>query len=477
MRDENAYYSPEKRAVLFGYFQARSSRDDSVAPGSMVFTCLSRDIIAHEMTHALLDGLHRRFEEASNPDVVAFHEAFADIIALFQHFTITELVRYEIAQARGNLTAAKLLGGLAKEFGEGANRHGPLRDYVGSGAAKLDYATTLEPHARGSILVRAVYDAFVSVVARRTADLVRIATGGTGELPAGALHPDLVARLSTETCETAADFLQMCIRALDYCPPVDITFGEYLRAIITADRDLDAEDRDGCRVAIMEAFAEHGILPSGVRTISEETLAWGTFDEAKPAWLDEVLKKVEIPWNKELNRSQVFQLSEDNRWHLWRALRKMFSAHPDVLREFGLAPNLPRYNADGSVHSKPGAGETTFEVHNVRFARRVAPDGTFRYEIVAVITQRQPLFRDLDDHGKGFTWFRGGATLIIDPREGKREIRYSILKSSASASRQQRQRDTMGRGYLSPLRQLYFGGDTAEPFALIHADREATHGH
>ena len=477
LRDENAYYSPEKRAVLFGYFQARSSRNDSVTPGSMVFTCLSSDIIAHEMTHALLDGLHRRFEEASNPDVVAFHEAFADIVALFQHFTITELVRFEIAQARGNLSAAKLLGGLAKEFGEGANRRGPLRDYVGPDVAKLDYANTLEPHARGSILVHAVYDAFISVVARRTADLLRIATGGTGELPTGALHPDLVARLSTETCETAADFLQMCIRALDYCPPVDITFGEYLRAIVTADRDRDAVDCHGYRIAIMEAFAERGILPSDVRTISEETLAWGTFDDAKPAWLEDVLKNVEIPWSRDLDRSQIFLLSEDNRWKVWRALRKVFVAHPDVLREVGVAPNVPRYNADGTIHSKPKAGETTFEVHNVRLARRLAPDGSFRTEIVAVITQRQPLFRDPDDHGKGFTWFRGGATLILDPREGKREIRYSILKNSASASRQQRQRETTSRGYLSPLRELYFGGDTAEPFALIHADREATHGH
>ena len=209
LRDENAYYSPEKRALLFGYFPARSDRGDSVAPGSMVFTCLSSDIIAHEMSHALLDGLHRRFEEASNPDVVAFHEAFADIVALFQHFTITELVRFEIGKARGDLSAARLLGGLAKEFGEGANRRGPLRDYRGETVAQLDYETTTEPHARGSILVHAIYEAFVSVVARRTADLVRMATGGTGVLPAGALHPDLVARLSTETCATATYFLSL----------------------------------------------------------------------------------------------------------------------------------------------------------------------------------------------------------------------------------------------------------------------------
>jgi hypothetical protein len=477
LRDENAYYSPDKRALMFGYFQSRSSLTDSVAPGSMVFTCLSSDIIAHEMTHALLDGLHRRFEEASNPDVVAFHEAFADIVALFQHFTISELVRFEIGQTRGNLTAARLLGGLAKEFGEGANRRGPLRDYVGPDMAKLDYQTTMEPHARGSILVHAVYDAFVSVVARRTADLVRMTTGGTGELPVGALHPDLVGRLSTETSETAAYFLQMCIRALDYCPPVDITFGEYLRAIITADRDLATEDKCGYRIAILEAFAKRGILPSGVRTISEETMAWGTFDDPKPAWLEKVMSAVRIPWSQELNRSEIFELSKKNRWALWTALSKVFAEHPEVLREFGLAPDLPRFNPDGTIKAKTKPRATTFEVHNVRLARRLATDGTFRTEIVAVITQRQPVLRDPKDPAKGFFWFRGGATLILDPREGKREIRYSIIKNSASESRQERQRQTAGNSYLSPLRELYFGSDTAEPFALIHADRGHAHGH
>ena len=47
-------------------------------------------MVAHETTHALLDGLDRRFIEPTNPDVLAFHEAFGDIVALFQHFTLRE---------------------------------------------------------------------------------------------------------------------------------------------------------------------------------------------------------------------------------------------------------------------------------------------------------------------------------------------------------------------------------------------------
>ena len=65
-----------------------------------------------------------------------------------------------------------------------------------------------------------------------------------------------------------------CIRALDYCPPVDINFGDYLRALITADSDLVAEDRYGYRVALLEAFAAREIYPEGVRSLSVESLRW-----------------------------------------------------------------------------------------------------------------------------------------------------------------------------------------------------------
>ncbi|UXI70243.1 S8 family serine peptidase [Tahibacter amnicola] len=485
LRDENAYYSPQKKALLFGYFQSRSSGVDATAPGTMVFTCLSSDIIAHEMTHALLDGLHRRFEEPSNPDVIAFHEAFADIVALFQHFMITDLVRFEIGHAHGNLTAAKLLSGIAKQFGEGANRHGPLRDYVGAEVSNLVYADTKEPHARGSILVHAVYDAFLNVVSYRTADLIRIATNGTGVLAAGALHPDLVNRLTTETCETASYFLTMCIRALDYCPPVDITFGEYLRAIITADRDLVVEDRHGYRVAIMESFRKRGILPADVRTVSEETLSWGTFHDPTPVWLDRLVDAVDINFNRVLTRHEIFNLNRENCGNVSRKLSEIFAEDAERLREFGLMPGIRRYDelgkevavADGSTYQ---LCNTTFEVHNIRPARRIAPDGSHRTEIIAVITQRRPIPFDGKDVANGFFWFRGGATLVIDPRDNVREIRYSVLKNCASEDRLQRQRESMGASYLSPLRALYFGGDcrksVAEPFALIHADREAHHG-
>ena len=103
LREANAYYSPSKKALLFGYFTAAPRDVAQQAPGVTVFTCLSHDIIAHETTHAMLDGLHGSYTLDTNPDVLAFHEAFADIVALFQHFTFPEVLRHQIARTRGNL--------------------------------------------------------------------------------------------------------------------------------------------------------------------------------------------------------------------------------------------------------------------------------------------------------------------------------------------------------------------------------------
>ena len=135
------------------------------------------------------------------------------------------------------------------------------------------------PHSRGSILVAAVFQAFLEIYKSRTSDPFRIATRGSGVHPPGALHPDLVKRLADEAAKSARHILRICIRGLDYCPPVDVTFGDYLRALITADHDLYPEDEKQYRVAIIEAFIAWGLTPHGMKIVSEETLVWKSLDE------------------------------------------------------------------------------------------------------------------------------------------------------------------------------------------------------
>ncbi len=131
IRDANAYYSPDKKALLFGYFPASSTNPGKNMPGETVFACLSHDIVAHETTHALIDGIHPRFIEPSNLDVWALHEAIADIVALFQHFAHPEVLLSQIARTRGDLEGQSILGQLAYQFGQAIGNYGALRSAIG----------------------------------------------------------------------------------------------------------------------------------------------------------------------------------------------------------------------------------------------------------------------------------------------------------------------------------------------------------
>lgn len=479
LREANAYYSPEKKALLFGYFPADDSDPGRHYPGGTVFACLSHDIIAHETTHAILDGMHQRFVEASNPDVPAFHEAFADIVALFQHFTYPEVLKHQIARTRGDLQKQNLLGQLAQQFGQAIGNYGALRDAIGhindqtkqwepTEPNPQDYQQVLEPHARGAILVAAVFDAFLSIYKTRVADLLRVASQGTGILTPGEIHPDLVNRLSGEAAKSAKHVLRMCIRALDYCPTVDITFGDYLRALITADYDLVPDDNLGYRIAVVEAFRRRGIYPRDVRTLSVDTLRWDTV----PGVAQERMKGIRDCLRAFLqkfaygdSRKALYVLMRKYRGELHRMLEFEDPAMAELL---GLDP------------------ATKVEVHSLRPTQRINPDGDPSPQIVLEITQSRHVYPKGDTVGSTTpTTFRGGCTLILDVVAIKDEavgdneesdeqateevqIRYCIKKDIFSRARLQRQTEFVSRGIGTGLRSTYFDEDKSEPFAFLH---------
>ncbi len=479
LREENAYYSPAKVALLFGYFKATNTDVNDHVPGGMVFTCLSHDIVAHETTHALLDGMHRRFLNPSNPDVLAFHEAFSDIVALLQHFTFSDILRHQIAATRGDIRSQQsLLGQLAGQFGRSTGMRGALRDAIGTvdGATgqwtprrpdPSAYQTVMEPHDRGAILVAAVFDAFLRIYERRTADLLRLATGGSGVLRPGAIHPDLVARLADEAAKSAQHVLTGCIRALDYCPPVDITFGEFLRAIITADTDAVADDDMRYRVAFVEAFRKWGIYPRDLRTLSEDSLLWRSphNDELRPSQaLEDGLERVRNYAQQFLfaqggddvpePREQVFHLQRGMRRELHEWLAHHFATHADGPSDalfLGVEPGL------------------SFEVHTARFALRPSPDGYIDPQFLVGLLQTRTIPIDPTRPAAGGMPFEGGATIVADLRRLK--IRYCIRKRMTSLTRQQRQQ-AFTAGRIESSRATYLGARaviaSAEPFAALH---------
>ena len=161
---------------------------------------------------------------------------------------------------------------MAPQFGQAIGQPDGLRNALGFTDAegtwhprrpdpKL-YETEVEPHARGDLLVGAVFEAFKKIYESRVADLRRIATHGSGVLPRATCTRISINRFTQEAAKSARHVLDMCMRALDYMPPVEATFGDFLRAIVTADADLVPDDDRRYRVAFVDAFRSYGIGPA-----------------------------------------------------------------------------------------------------------------------------------------------------------------------------------------------------------------------
>lgn len=467
LREANAYYSPLKKALLFGYFAAEPANETLQMPNSLVFTCLSHDIIAHEITHAILDGMHRNYNEATNPDVLAFHEAFADIVALFQHFSFPEVLKHQISQTRGDLRSENLLAKLAQQFGTSIGNYGSLRDAIGrydkdTGTwiqvkpDPADYREVMEPHQRGSILVAAVFEAFLAIYRVRTADLLRIASGGSGILPAGELHPDLVNRLAIEAAKASGHVLTMCVRALDYCPPVDITFGDFLRGIITADIELVAEDDKNYRLAFIDAFRRRGIYPAGIKTLSVESLQYEPYDfefnqagEMKDRpdsqLLDDEMKDLLVILAKFFreyesqikyigDRSEIFRITNDYVHGNWadgeqriNGLQRRISVKFPYSRGFSKITGLAFLNEFQNLGVKSASlgnyHGPEFEIQNLRLVNRTGPNGEQVNQVIFSIIQAAEGYfngskfsRTLVDNFRVEDKFaiKGGCTMIFD---------------------------------------------------------------
>ena len=260
-REANAYYDGESNAVLFGYFDGPEGPPEGRVPG-LIYTGLSHDIVAHETTHAVLDGLRSRLGEPGLPDQLAFHEAFADIVALLSVFSVRDLVEQALgpadADGRIGVTGVEpaalhenVLLGLAEQMGQATRAHSgsALRRSVDiepfiSWRDDLAYD---EPHLRGEILVAAVMHAFVALWARRLSALV----GPDGRLDRR--------RAAEEGRKSAEHLLRMVIRAIDYCPPLELEYDDFIEALLVSDGEVAPDDEHGYRPSIARTFAAFGI--------------------------------------------------------------------------------------------------------------------------------------------------------------------------------------------------------------------------
>jgi hypothetical protein len=257
----------------------------------------------------------------------------------------------------------------------------------------------------------------------------------------------------------------MCIRALDYLPPVDVTFFDFLRALITADAEYVPDDRYDYRVAVVEAFTKRGIVPGdsdaeddGLRSLSADAIRWATFSPSDAIGatrhyraIVQALREYADACVYIRRREDLFNTTRSHRAKLNRMFRSAFDETPRFRTGLGL-------------------DEGPIEVHTLRRAMRTRPNGRVDPEVMVSLTQSR---RVAADRAADTPRHRvlGGASMIVNLADSDMP-RYRIVKSMNDPVRQRSAARFNAANAADPLRSLYLAPRT-DQFALLHhlADR------
>lgn len=154
--DRNAFYSRTAKVLKFFFFTPTGQP-------RQVFTCRSLDVVAHEMGHAILDGLKPGWLGVGNPPQTGgLHEAFGDLSAVFLTISQPDQAEALVAMTRANLHDRNFLAAVAEEFGKALGRDFGLRN--ADNDLKLSEVGN-EVHAISQVFTGAIYDVLADVYA------------------------------------------------------------------------------------------------------------------------------------------------------------------------------------------------------------------------------------------------------------------------------------------------------------------------
>ena len=251
----NAFYERDSHSLqLFSI-----SRGADQPP---VCSCLSRDIIAHETAHAILDGIVPDLYNALTPQSLALHEAIADLTALLMSFRSNQLRQAVLKATNGSIADSSAFATVAPEFGQARDPSGMaryLRSLLNNKTLNREdksldengvpnRVNRYEPHSLSEALSGALYTVMVKIH--------------------GSLATDYSA--SGKALFVGGErFKRMILRALDYLPPGEISFGDYGRAILASDQAAHPKDGQE-RQWICEEFVRRALVPD-LKALEVET--------------------------------------------------------------------------------------------------------------------------------------------------------------------------------------------------------------
>jgi hypothetical protein len=250
----NAFYDRESHSLQLFYTPK--------ADGELAYSCLSRDVLSHETGHAILDGIAPDLYNALAPQSLAIHEALADLTALLMSFRSEKLRKAVLKATSGSIADSTAFSTMAPEFGQARDPSGNSR-YLRSllNNKTLDRAekgldgdglpkrvNRYDPHSLCQVLSGALYTVMVKIHQSLATDYSK---SGWALFVGG------------------ERFKRMILRALDYLPPGEASFGDYGRAILAADQAAHPKDGQE-REWICEEFVKRAMVPD-LKALEVET--------------------------------------------------------------------------------------------------------------------------------------------------------------------------------------------------------------
>ncbi len=221
----NAFYNRDTNTLEFFYF-------DSISSNQTIYSCLSREIVAHEAGHAIIDGIAPDLMNAYTPDSLAIHEALADVVALFLSFGSNKLTKLILEENTGSIREQSHFTRLAEEFGDARGYEDGLRNFLNDKNLKIgdeDYIGSFEPHKLSEVLSGTIYKLLIK---KHESEKKRLATTKRYAKKPNSLY----SASGYALVSTTQEIKKVLFRGLDYLPPGEITFADYGRAIVVADR-------------------------------------------------------------------------------------------------------------------------------------------------------------------------------------------------------------------------------------------------
>jgi hypothetical protein len=241
----DAYYDSFSSSLNFGFSEPSGSHAEGL------WTCLSHDIVSHEVGHAIWDSFMPLFVYSAEIDAHALHESFGDLTALFSKLEHESLVKRLYRGSRGN-------GGVDTPSCSSFRYTGPTspywRGHLNPDALKHQDYVLRElqgVHERSTVWTEAICEILDELLKTLVSAETETREGNPGDL--------------TKAVVCAADQTRRALlRALHYVPPSGVTIPLLARLFCEADERLSPEDSTIHKIA-KEVFEKRVPRASDIR--------------------------------------------------------------------------------------------------------------------------------------------------------------------------------------------------------------------